>query len=482
LLIPRRLPLDLLVCTNFPRAAINKSQGQTLERIAVFLAGVEPGLDGRRLTVNCQPCFAHGQLYVALSRVGHPDRVSIYLDETQYATKSTPTIVYTEVLLDTDRGRHGTPLPTTPDVRHVEEDDRADGEGSEPPDSEQIGLAVPFAVGASSQWARYLGGRFAPSNVDELADDLSWLLCPLMADAAGLAELFPHPVAPRPELTGVWAGLPQWSHCSSPVRNLTWTRLVELAAGALGERHRVVGHSGTLREAMVESMDRRNHWPAVMQQDLLDRLDSLPTACYASAPAADYPDGLRLSDALLDAAEFLATDEAGLEMVHDYCGTPIEFEGCPIFEPALDPVQEPEDVYTPEQLFELDARRPYATAAAAGGGSLDRGYRRRSASPLREAEQAYIDLMVTQLRSDAEAGFGEIQFEQLMDLCDGDEPDASAPLDAEAEIGEIQFEQLMDLCDGDEPDASQLLDAETEFGEIQYEQLMDMCDGDICLC
>ena len=183
--------------------------------------------------------------------------------------------MYTEVLLDTDRGRHGTPLPTTPDVRHVEEDDRADGEGSEPPDSEQIGLAVPFAVGASSQWARYLGGRFAPSNVDELADDLSWLLCPLMADAAGLAELFPHPVAPRPELTGVWAGLPQWSHCSSPVRNLTWTRLVELAAGALGERHRVVGHSGTLREAMVESMDRRNHWPAVMQQDLLDRLDSL---------------------------------------------------------------------------------------------------------------------------------------------------------------------------------------------------------------
>ena len=80
--------------------------------------------------------------------------------------------------------------------------------------------------------------------------------------------------------------------------------------------------------------------------------------------------------------------------------------------------------------------------------------------------------MGTQLRSDTEAEFGEIQFEQLMYLCGGDEPDASAPLEAE-----IQFEQLMDLCNGDEPDASEPLDAEAELDEILYEQLMDLCDG-----
>jgi len=36
---------------------VNKSQGQSLRCVGIYLA---------------QPCFSHGQLYVACSRVGHP--------------------------------------------------------------------------------------------------------------------------------------------------------------------------------------------------------------------------------------------------------------------------------------------------------------------------------------------------------------------------------------------------------------------------
>ncbi len=46
---------------------INKSQGQTFEKVGIYLP---------------QPVFAHGQLYVAMSRVGAPNDVSIYIENT----------------------------------------------------------------------------------------------------------------------------------------------------------------------------------------------------------------------------------------------------------------------------------------------------------------------------------------------------------------------------------------------------------------
>jgi ATP-dependent DNA helicase PIF1 len=53
----RQLPVRLAFAMS-----INKAQGQTLKRVGIYLP---------------QPVFAHGQLYVAISRVGDEDRVFI---------------------------------------------------------------------------------------------------------------------------------------------------------------------------------------------------------------------------------------------------------------------------------------------------------------------------------------------------------------------------------------------------------------------
>ena len=65
---------------------INKSQGQTLQRVCVWLEN---------------PCFGHGQLYVAGSRVGNPDNIKFYMPRKEGFPKySTKNVVYRELLED----------------------------------------------------------------------------------------------------------------------------------------------------------------------------------------------------------------------------------------------------------------------------------------------------------------------------------------------------------------------------------------------
>ena len=60
---------------------INKSQGQTLKRVVVFLP---------------LPVFSHGQLYVALSRVGSPADISVFLGNSSNSNEVTDNGAYTK--------------------------------------------------------------------------------------------------------------------------------------------------------------------------------------------------------------------------------------------------------------------------------------------------------------------------------------------------------------------------------------------------
>lgn len=64
---------------------INKSQGQTMDRVGLYLP---------------QPVFSHGQMYVALSRVGSPDNIKVMVQDGRASDNSgvyTRNVVYREV-------------------------------------------------------------------------------------------------------------------------------------------------------------------------------------------------------------------------------------------------------------------------------------------------------------------------------------------------------------------------------------------------
>jgi hypothetical protein len=77
--------------------SINKSQGQTLVCIAVCLAYFATDEADSSEPMRC---FAHGQLYVALSRVGDPEQLTMYLCQEDYDSLTTYNVVLHEVLLE----------------------------------------------------------------------------------------------------------------------------------------------------------------------------------------------------------------------------------------------------------------------------------------------------------------------------------------------------------------------------------------------
>ena len=171
-------------------------------------------------------------------------------------------------------------------------------------DSPSHGLAVPFTVSRvrrAGEWARYSGTSFVPIGQDPRAT-ASWFLCPLIADAGGLSELYPLSVVPRPDLPAAWATLPNWS--GTAVRNLTWPQLVGFAASALEQWHVSMGGGASqaaIRQSLLGRMDMRNHWRAEFQDELVALMVGLP-----GLPTDGHLLGLDISDAISEVSQVLA--------------------------------------------------------------------------------------------------------------------------------------------------------------------------------
>ena len=142
---------------------------------------------------------------------------------------------------------------------------------------------------------------------------MSWFVCPLMADAAGLSYLYPAHIIPRPNLCAVWAALPHWSFAASPVRQLSWSRLCGLTALALDSWRLTLPAQPPVQESLLRIMDMQNHFPRELQDEILRRVDSLLPPFVTIAESSNFPMNLTRWDAISEAAQFLAAAAACVE-------------------------------------------------------------------------------------------------------------------------------------------------------------------------
>ena len=141
------------------------------------------------------------------------------------------------------------------------------------------GRSRPHSIGDG---AGYDGTSLVPLGTQPYTT-LSWFLCPLIADAAGLGWLFPTAVAPRPDMIVAWANAGGWLAADNfPLRNTTWARLVERFSSAVQDWHTsdaaddaagmINEVGGSVAEGLIRRMDGLNHWPAALQEELVRRV------------------------------------------------------------------------------------------------------------------------------------------------------------------------------------------------------------------
>ena len=140
-------------------------------------------------------------------------------------------------------------------------------------------LGVPFWNGGYM----YDGTSIVPRGVN-VADTVSWLLCPIIADAACMQELYPLHVAPRPTVDDA-----VWAAAGPAMRLFSYDRLVQMVRMVLRRR-------GWTREYVASCMDMQAHWSAAVQQELMRDAGMLRVPHVSAAEASLLccgPDALR---------------------------------------------------------------------------------------------------------------------------------------------------------------------------------------------